>query len=257
MTVDVGAARRLARLWMSQSFAKHVGILQPPIWNQSSKKKFESSVLKFPRSSPQLHNFAMAPTKPSKGKGKPGGKSSGSKGGPKGGAKSKSAGSAPSGISKRKAKGLALSKPGGALKTKSWPIAGKKKKRVYTEAELDIPKLNGIIPAGIAKPHGQKKGKTFVDDAESMMAIMSMVNANREGQVESKIMRARQLEEVREAKRKEAEKRSDQKKAKFEETKEGLKKKKKSRHSDPGPTEDVETEEPRKEKKARKRVSFG
>ena len=55
----------------------------------------------------------------------------------------------------------------------------------------------------------------FVDDAASMMAIMSVVNAQKEGHIESKIMRARQLEEVREAKRKEAEGRLDEKKAEF------------------------------------------
>ena len=47
------------------------------------------------------------------------------------------------------------------------------------------------------------------------MAIMSVVHAEKEGHLESKIMRARQLEEIREAKRKEAEERSDDKKAQF------------------------------------------
>lgn len=41
----------------------------------------------------------------------------------------------------------------------------KKKKRVYTEAELDLPELNTITPVGVVKPKGKKKGKTFVDDA--------------------------------------------------------------------------------------------
>jgi 60S ribosomal subunit assembly/export protein LOC1 len=152
----------------------------------------------------------MAPTKPSsKGKSGPKGKSGGA-------SKSKPRGKEPEGISKRKQKSMSLAKPGGAQKTKSYKTKdGKKKKRVYTEAELDIPKLNSIIPAGIAKPKGQKKGKVFVDDPASMMAIMSVVNAQKEGHIESKIMRARQLEEIREAKRKEAEGRADDKKADF------------------------------------------
>ncbi|KAF2464617.1 uncharacterized protein BDR25DRAFT_185228, partial [Lindgomyces ingoldianus] len=170
----------------------------------------------------------MAPTRPSnsaKGKGKspsPLKKSSRS-------SKPTKPGAAPTGISKRKSKNLSLAKPGGAQKTKSKSklTDGKRKKRVYSEAELDIPKLNGIVPAGIAKPKGQKKGKKFVDDAESMMAIMSMVNAEKEGHIESKIMKARQWEEVREAKRKEMEKRSEVKKAQFEVTKQSLKKKRK------------------------------
>lgn len=40
----------------------------------------------------------------------------------------------------------------------------KKHKREYTEAELDLPKLNAITPVGVVKPKGKKKGKTFVDD---------------------------------------------------------------------------------------------
>lgn len=40
----------------------------------------------------------------------------------------------------------------------------RKQTREYTEAELDLPKLNSIMPAGVVKPKGKKKGKTFVDD---------------------------------------------------------------------------------------------
>ncbi|KAJ4289604.1 60S ribosomal subunit assembly/export protein [Kalmusia sp. IMI 367209] len=197
----------------------------------------------------------MAPTKSVKGKSSKGGKSGGSS---KKSAKPKPTGSAPEGISKRKQKSLSLAKPGGAQKSKSMVHSNKRKKRVYTEKELDIPKLNGIIPAGIAKPKGQKKGKTFVDDPASMMAIMSVVNAEKDKDVESRIMRARQLEEVREAKRKEAEARAEEKASKFEETKKGLKKKRKSRHSDPARIEDVEDEAPKKSAKGKKkRVSFG
>jgi 60S ribosomal subunit assembly/export protein LOC1 len=40
----------------------------------------------------------------------------------------------------------------------------KKKKKVYSEKELDIPQLNMITPIGVTKPKGKKKGKVFVDD---------------------------------------------------------------------------------------------
>ena len=40
----------------------------------------------------------------------------------------------------------------------------KKKKRVYTEKELGVPKLNMITPVGVELPKGKKKGKVFVDD---------------------------------------------------------------------------------------------
>jgi 60S ribosomal subunit assembly/export protein LOC1 len=45
----------------------------------------------------------------------------------------------------------------------------KKKKRVYTDEELGIPKLNMITPVGVQKPKGQKKGKVFVDDKVSLL----------------------------------------------------------------------------------------
>ncbi|KAH8726106.1 hypothetical protein GQ44DRAFT_614644 [Phaeosphaeriaceae sp. PMI808] len=203
----------------------------------------------------------MAPTKPSKGKTSTKGKSA--KLGAKSSSKSKSSASKPEGISKNRQKKLSLAKPGGAQKTKSRTSDGRKKKRVYTEKELDIPLLNGIIPAGIAKPKGVKKGKKFVDDPASMMAIMSVVNAEKEGKLESKIMRARQLEEVREAKRLEAEGRKDEKEKAFEERKEGLKKKR--RRSEPAKRGDDDDSEAKgkggKSKdgkyKQRKRVSFG
>lgn len=113
----------------------------------------------------------MAPSKPSvKGKGSKG--KSGSTKSAKS-SKPKPTGSAPEGISKRKQKSLSLAKPGGAQKSKSLTSknsVNQKKKRVYSEKELDIPALNGIVPAGIAKPKGQKKGKKFVDDAASMVS---------------------------------------------------------------------------------------
>lgn len=203
----------------------------------------------------------MAPIKSVKGTRSKGSKSGGSKsGGPA--KKSAKAGPAPEGISKKRQKSLALAKPGGVQKSKSKVTTGKRKKRVYKESELDLPKLNGIIPAGIAKPKGQKKGKTFVDDSASMMAIMSIVNAEKDKDVESKIMRARQLEEVREAKRKEMEARAEDKASKFEETKKGLKKKRKSRNpelaKEMAKLDDVDDDTPKKATKGKKkRVSFG
>lgn len=48
-----------------------------------------------------------------------------------------------------------------------------------------------------------------------MATILAMVNAEKEGQIESKLMKARQLEEIREARKKEAEARQAQKKSKL------------------------------------------
>ena len=41
----------------------------------------------------------------------------------------------------------------------------KRKRRTYSEKELDVPQLNMITPIGVVKPPGTKKGKEFVDDA--------------------------------------------------------------------------------------------
>ncbi|KAJ5358416.1 60S ribosomal subunit assembly/export protein loc1 [Penicillium cataractarum] len=105
----------------------------------------------------------------------------------------------------------------------------RKKKRVYTEAELDLPKLNQITPVGVVKPKGKKKGKVFVDDQEGMMTILAMVNAEKEGQIESKMMKARQLEEIREAKKAEAEARMKEKKSKLDAVKDSIRNKKKNK----------------------------
>ncbi|KAL9030076.1 MAG: hypothetical protein Q9196_001767 [Gyalolechia fulgens] len=120
-----------------------------------------------------------------------------------------------SGVRKAKpSKGPKLPPP---KQQKSKPSSGppKKKRRAYTEKELGLPKLNTIAPVGVDRPKGKKKGKTFVEDQESMMTILAIVNANKEGQIESKMMKSRQLEEIREARRKEAEARQAQKNSKL------------------------------------------
>ena len=66
---------------------------------------------------------------------------------------------------------------------------------------------------------------------ESMMTILAMVNADKEGQIESKMMKARQMEEIREARKAETEKRQEMRKAKLEEAKEGVRKKRKRQNS--------------------------
>ncbi|CAH0059113.1 unnamed protein product [Clonostachys solani] len=135
--------------------------------------------------------------------------------------------SATSGVSKSK-KG----KPGPVVsqqvKEKNRAALLKKpKKKVYTAEELSIPKLNMITPVGVVKPRGRKKGKIFVDDKEGMNTILSLVQAEKEGQIESKMIKARQLEEIREARRVEAEKKEEEKSTKLENMKDSLRKKRK------------------------------
>ncbi|KAK3325756.1 60S ribosomal subunit assembly/export protein loc-1 [Apodospora peruviana] len=106
-------------------------------------------------------------------------------------------------------------------------ILKKRKRRVYTEKELGILELNKITPVGVAKSKGTKKGKVFVDDRESMNTILAIVQAEKEGQIESKMMKARQLEEIREARKAEEEKKAAERKERMDETKDSLRKKRK------------------------------
>lgn len=87
------------------------------------------------------------------------------------------------------------------------------------------------------------------------MTILAIVNANKAGQIESKIMKSRQMEEIREARRKEAEARQEQRKSKLEETKESMRKKRK-RRSNVGVDTDPSGSDSKGAKASRKRVSF-
>lgn len=70
---------------------------------------------------------------------------------------------------------------------------------------------------------------------ETMSTILALVQAEKEGQIESKMMKARQMEEIREARKVEAEKKEQEKQSKLEETKDSLRKKRKrTRPSDGG-----------------------
>ncbi|OKL56989.1 60S ribosomal subunit assembly/export protein LOC1 [Talaromyces atroroseus] len=159
-------------------------------------------------------------------------------------------------VSKSSSKAKVKRPPPKEVKSQSRSAPNRQKKtktREYTEKELDLPALNMITPVGVQTPRGKKKGKTFVDDQESMMTILAIVSAEKEGQIESKMMKARQMEEIREAKRKEAEARADKRKSKLENIKDELRNKKKKKSSN-GPTEDKE--KGRKSKEKRKSVSF-
>jgi 60S ribosomal subunit assembly/export protein LOC1 len=56
-----------------------------------------------------------------------------------------------------------------------------------------------------------------VDDEESMRTIMAIVQAEKEGMIESKMIRMRRMEEIREARQQEIDRREGQKKEKVEE----------------------------------------
>ncbi|KIW26877.1 uncharacterized protein PV07_06671 [Cladophialophora immunda] len=143
----------------------------------------------------------------------------------------------------------------------------KRNQKTYTDKDLNLPALNMITP--VAAPEnptnhsrkggtGKKKNKIYVDDEESMRTILAMVTAEKEGQIESKLMKARQMEEIREARRKEMEKRKESKREELEGVKKGLKKgKKKAKSQEMGTVagDDMERHEEGKTK-TKKRVSF-
>lgn len=60
-----------------------------------------------------------------------------------------------------------------------------------------------------------------------MTTILAMVQAEKDGQIESKMIKARQMEEIREARRVEAAAKEAEKKARLDETKDSLRKKRK------------------------------
>ncbi|KAL8802894.1 MAG: hypothetical protein Q9182_003510 [Xanthomendoza sp. 2 TL-2023] len=128
---------------------------------------------------------------------------------------SKKSSSGSSGIKKSKPSKVQKLPAPKQQKTRPAARPAKRKKRIYTERELGLPKLNTIRPVGVDLPKGKKKGKVFVDDQESMMTILAIVNANKEGQIESKMMKSRQLEEIRQARRKEVEARQEQRTSKL------------------------------------------
>ncbi|RFU73535.1 60s ribosomal subunit assembly export loc1 [Trichoderma arundinaceum] len=170
----------------------------------------------------------------------------------KGGAKR----SATDGVSKsKKPKGPVVSQQ---VKEKNRALLMRRpKKKSYTAEELGIPTLNMITPIGVEKPKGKKKGKVFVDDKESMTTILSLVQAEKEGHIESKMIKARQMEEIREARKVEADKKAAERKAKLEDTKESLRKKRK-RKSDSGEDnlKSISLTGSKASKASKKRVSF-
>jgi 60S ribosomal subunit assembly/export protein LOC1 len=60
-----------------------------------------------------------------------------------------------------------------------------------------------------------------------MLTILAMVHADKDGQIESKMMKARHMEEIREARKAEQDKKMEMRKAKLDETKESMRKKRK------------------------------
>lgn len=82
--------------------------------------------------------------------------------------------------------------------------------------------------------HPQSQNMVSADSTlqESMRTILALVQAEKEGQIESKMIKARQMEEIREARRAEAEKREQEKQDKLDSVKDSIRKKRKKGKKD-------------------------
>lgn len=92
-----------------------------------------------------------------------------------------------------------------------------------------------------------------------MTTILAMVQAEKDGQIESKIMKSRQMEEIRQARLVEAEKKEEERQAKMDEKKQSLRKKRKRPAKERGDDEGVghlASEGTKAVKPKKKRVSF-
>lgn len=89
-----------------------------------------------------------------------------------------------------------------------------------------------------------------------MNTILSMVQSEMDGHIESKMIKARHLEEIREARKAEAEKKETEKQSKLESTKESLRKKRKRKSNEEEINMREMTSTGTKATKPKKKVAF-
>ncbi|KAK9239365.1 hypothetical protein V1525DRAFT_398607 [Lipomyces kononenkoae] len=122
-----------------------------------------------------------------------------------------------------------------------------------TAADLQL--NTSTKPAGIIHRRG-KKGKIFADDTNALTKVLSVVTAKMDEIHATKIERAQQLEQIRQAKRIEIEQKQQQKIDRLESKKKEIKNRKRNQNHDTGLHDDHHDDAPAPKRNKKQKVRF-